>query len=111
MLQYFRKGKQKKGVMVAIISDNQQIVKFGYSLCRTTMDKFSVGFGKKLAIARAECGRKLYIPSSMEKSFKKFHHRCILYYKDKLIDKNYEIANNKQIENVNNQNKLFCKSN
>lgn len=87
IIRYFRKNKSsiKKGVMVAIPFEEEGIVKFGYSLCHLSLDKFNKDFGKDVAIARAMRGRPLDIPDSMKKEFDKFKARCKKYYKQLTI--------------------------
>ena len=106
LLCYFRKGssKRKVGVMIAIpvIEENQNnnetqcstTVKFGYSLCRTSLDNFDRELGKKIAINRALSKKKVCIPSSMIKAFKKFRERCCRYYKQFEVEELFATPNN-----------------
>ncbi len=94
IIQYVRKGKAriKKGVMVAIPDEEDNKIRFGYTLCcfkkdKKKVDEFDVGFGKGVAIDRAMIdGRPLVIPFSMAKQFARFVERCKKYYKQ--IDSN-----------------------
>lgn len=82
-IQYFKKNNStaRKGVMVAIPVEEEGVVKFGYSLCHTKLDKFDKEFGKNIAVGRALCDKPLSLPDSMKKDFERFRDRCRKYYK------------------------------
>lgn len=83
LMSYFRKSRSriKKGVMVAVPVERENVIKFGFSLCNTKLDDFDRTFGVKIAVDRARRGRPLKIPDSMKKEFVKFKDRCVRYYK------------------------------
>ena len=92
LIRYIRRGKnRKKGVLVAVPIDNK--VKFGWSLCHRR-DKFDKNLGKKIAIDRALCDRKIKMPQSIRNDMNMFVIRATRYYKDK------EIVDNCYIEGV-----------
>lgn len=82
IIQYFkRRNNSKKGVMVALPIEQEGVIKFGYSLCRSALDKFNKERGIDIAVDRALCGRPLNVPDSMEEKFAYFKTRCNKYYK------------------------------
>jgi hypothetical protein len=83
IIQYFKKRNSslRKGVMVALPVEQEGVVKFGYSLCRSALDKFDKKRGLDIAINRARCNRPLNIPDSMKEKFDNFKKRCNKYYK------------------------------
>jgi len=83
LIKYIRKGKKKKGVVVAV-PVNEDKVKFGWSMCHRR-DKFDKDFGKKIAIERALCNRSITAPKSIKKDLEGFIARATRYYKDKSV--------------------------
>ena len=80
MIQYFRgDGNHPIGIMAAIFSDEDNIVRIGWSKCNKK-DQFEKERGFKIARARAFAGSALTIPVSRE--FGKIVNKVITVDKD-----------------------------
>ena len=87
IIQYFkRRNNSKKGVMVALPIEQEGVIKFGYSLCRSALDKFDKDRGIDIAVDRALCSRPLNVPDSMKEKFTYFKRRCDKYYKQLKVE-------------------------
>lgn len=71
--------------MVALPIEQEGVIKFGYSLCHSALDKFNKDRGLDIAVDRALCNRPLNVPDSMKEKFAHFKTRCDKYYKQLVI--------------------------
>lgn len=83
-----RKNRKKKGVLVAVVCDDE-IVRIGWSLCKLSAGDTFNELGLKIAEERA-IKHTTTSPQSIIKQLEKFIGRSKKYYKDKMVEVNID---------------------
>lgn len=82
------KNNHKVGVLVAILDEEEQNVRIGFSKCNTKLDSFDRDLGLHIASARARKNSdrlltKYNVPFKVQEYLPQFLYSCGKYYKDK----------------------------
>ena len=68
------------GVVIAMKLKNGRGVKFGWSLCKTKLDKFNINEGVRLATQRAIKGSVKPVPHSIQNDYAEIITRGVKYF-------------------------------